>query len=89
MEKPDSVDVEISSSNRSQYGSENTITNYWVTVLDPYFMNAVPESLFPIGGMIALIALLAWWGSGRIYSGLGRIGATYVIPIEAQEKKDS
>lgn len=52
-------------------------------------MNAVPESLFPIGGMITLIALLAWWGSGRIYSGLGRIGATDVIPIEAQEKKDS
>lgn len=69
--------------------AQNTITNYWVTVLDPYFMNAVPESLFPIGGMIVLIGLLAWWSSGRIYSSLGRIGATDVIPIETQEKKDS
>lgn len=89
MEKPESVEVEISLYTRRQYDPRRTVTNHRVKVLDPYFMNVIPESLFPIGGMIVLVALLAGWGSGRIFSSLGRIGATDVTPIEAQEKKDS
>lgn len=65
------------------------VTNHRAKVLDPYFMNIIPESLFPIGGMVILIALLAWWGSERIYNSLERIGATDVTAIEVQEKKDS
>lgn len=52
-------------------------------------MNVIPESLFPIGGMVILIALLAWWGSSRVYGILGCIGATNVALIDVQEKKDS
>lgn len=64
------------------------MTNYR-PVLDPYFMNIFPESLFLIAGMTILVALLAWWGSGRLYIILQNIGATEVTSNKEQGKKDS
>lgn len=52
-------------------------------------MNVFPESLLPIGGVIISVALLAWWGSGRIYNILRSIGTTDVAKIGGRGKKYS
>ncbi|PUU73726.1 hypothetical protein B9Z19DRAFT_1094467 [Tuber borchii] len=44
-------------------------------VLDPFILNALPESLLPIAVTIILTALSAFWLSGRVYNILRNIAS--------------
>ncbi|PWW72681.1 hypothetical protein C7212DRAFT_226101, partial [Tuber magnatum] len=44
-------------------------------ILDPFILNVLPESLLPIVITIVLIALSAFWASGRVYNALRNIAS--------------
>ncbi|KAH0610773.1 uncharacterized protein H6S33_011200 [Morchella sextelata] len=70
-----------------KYRMENPDSVGVEIILDPYFMNIIPESLFPIIGMITLVTFFAWWCSGRIYRALQDIETTEVPENDDREKK--
>ncbi|RPB15682.1 hypothetical protein P167DRAFT_482463, partial [Morchella conica CCBAS932] len=71
----------------NKYRMENPDSVGVDIILDPYFMNIIPESLFPIIGMITLVTFFAWWCSGRIYRALQDIETTEVPENDDREKK--
>ncbi|KAI5855839.1 hypothetical protein BZA05DRAFT_369420 [Tricharina praecox] len=52
-------------------------------ILDPYFLNVVPESLLKIIPIIVMVAVFAWWVGGWIHRAL----LDFAVKSAAAEKK--
>ena len=69
MRHPDSVPVELGMSTLEAFRIDfHLLTS--ISVLDPYILNLLPQSLLHIAGVVVSVVFIAWWASTKIYKWL-------------------